>query len=134
MIDDLEELVLSPGVTDPSLTTRVYHDGRNIDGSEQSQTTPIEGIWTADGSSLVSDTTDTKFEGSRYFHYDHALGKMVVETELEGEQNSDDPQVSQKTKILADPILYGSLAWSLRFVLLTESNPIRSCLTFSSMP
>ena len=94
MVADLEELIRSPGVKDPTLTTWIYNDGRNFDGSGQSWPHPINGLWTSDGSKLVNETTDVKFEGSRYFTYDHTMGKMIVETTLEGEQNSDAPEVS----------------------------------------
>ena len=93
IIEDLVELTYSDGVTSPNMTTWVYHDGRNFDRSGQSQWDPIDNVWTADGSQLVSDQRVTKFTGSRYFTYDHTLGKMVVDTTLSGEKNSDDPEV-----------------------------------------
>ena len=93
IIEDLVELTYSDGVTSPNMTTWVYHDGRNFDRSGQSQWDPIDNVWTADGSQLVSDQRVTKFTGSRYFTFDHALGKMVVDTTLSGEKNSDDPEV-----------------------------------------
>ena len=55
-------------------------------------------IWNPDGSKVSNNNTDpvsklyrgqSKFGGSRYLKYDHALGKMVVVETLRGEQNSD---------------------------------------------
>ena len=49
---------------------------------------PLEGAYNADGSPVT-----VKFEGSRYFTWDHDTEKMLIDTTLEGEQNSDDPTV-----------------------------------------
>jgi len=66
--------------------------GRENSGAVGVQTTPIKNIWTSDGSQRISDLSDTKFTGSRYFHYNHKLDKMLQVVKLD-EQNSDDPNV-----------------------------------------
>jgi Clostripain family len=85
MRHDLFELTKSPAVQDPSITTWVYFDARNL-GTAEDILEPIEGVYNADGTALTD-----KFEGSRYFTYDHSQAKMVIETILADEQNSDNP-------------------------------------------
>jgi Clostripain family len=90
---DIVELIRSPGIQDASLTTWIYLDQRKTvgltgddEGTEIIEELPL--IHNLDGSEI----SGAKFEGSRYMTFDHGMSKMVVDTVLNGEQNSDDPQ------------------------------------------
>jgi len=108
LIMDLIELTESSAIRDPTMTTWVYHDGRNLDGSDQSY--PYEFL--GDGAHEAP-----KFEGTRYWHYDHDLEEMVAETTLEGEQNSDDPTVLSTfvKHALEDCVAKGSSEYFMAF-------------------
>lgn len=91
---DLVELMESPAISSPSLMTWVYLDQRNLqDEPYESGGFPINEslplLYNQDGSPVPPE----KYEGSRYLHYDHKLDKMVVDKQLPGERNSDNPQV-----------------------------------------
>jgi len=81
--DDLLETIRSQAIRQPELTTWVYFDGRN-DGIND----PLPEVWIKDGSQLIT----SKEEGSRYLTFSHTLGKMIVDTTLQGEQDSDSPE------------------------------------------
>jgi Clostripain family len=89
MRQDLHELTQSPAVQDPSIITWVYFDARNLGSVDEEAPDilePLQGVYNADGTALTD-----KFEGSRYFAYDHSQDKMVIETILADEQDSDNP-------------------------------------------
>jgi hypothetical protein len=75
---DYNELASSPVISSPDLRTWVYYDALNSGG----QALPN----TVDSSGAPDSGT---FTGSRYITYDSNYGKMRVDTELPGEQNSD---------------------------------------------
>ena len=58
-------------------------DARNL-GTDLNITDPIPGVFNKDGTPLTA-----KYEGRSYFRWDHALEKLVVDTILLGEQDSD---------------------------------------------
>lgn len=89
---DNHELIQSPGIQQSSLTTWVYYDGRNIEPGFWNDVTlrniydPLEDVYYRDGSPV-----EEAFKGSTYMTWDHDVGRMVVDQELEGERNGDDP-------------------------------------------
>jgi hypothetical protein len=91
---DIIQLLESPGISDKSLTTWIYLDQRGIDPATFEQGgDPIMSelplvLYNSDGTQI----TGNKFQGSRYMTYDHGMSKMIVDTVITGEQNSDDPQ------------------------------------------
>lgn len=86
---DLSEITMS-AITQSALTTTwVYHDALN-EGTPDYTGGPLENVFNADGTPLTES-----FDGSRYLRWDHDLGKMVVDTTLPSELNSDDPTVLQ---------------------------------------
>ena len=96
---DNAELINSPAIQDPTLTTWVYFDGRNYDNVELARgvyqdgmpviTEPLPGVYNADGSSR----TGTKEQGSLYMTFDHDLKKMTVQRSSLQELDGDDPNV-----------------------------------------
>jgi Clostripain family len=90
---DLIELTQSKLVKDPSVTTWVYYDALNLGTPDQTfiEETPIPDLYQPDGTPVGNE--GAKFEGSRYFTYDTANQRVIVNTTLEGEQNSDSPNV-----------------------------------------
>jgi hypothetical protein len=91
--EDNHELIQSPAIKKPSLTTWVYHDGRNIkDGFFndlfRNVRDPLEDVYYRNGTLL----SDGNFKGSVYMTWDHASGKMVLDQALTGEQNGDASQ------------------------------------------
>ncbi|CAJ1934045.1 unnamed protein product [Cylindrotheca closterium] len=111
---DLEEYNNSPMIQDITTNTWVYFDHRNFD------TTPVEEeiaenlpfVYDSQGNSLSS----AKPDGSFYYRYDHALGLLVVDSDL-GELNSDVPQTVYDfaTKALADCKASGSTEYFIAF-------------------
>jgi hypothetical protein len=98
----LKDYIASPAIQDPSVTSWVYFDAFNIPNDQDAERqreatcpiidTPLEDVWTSEGSQLLVDSEKTKFEGSYYLNYDHNEQKMKVDKEVDQEQNSDDPQ------------------------------------------
>lgn len=96
--EDNFELSISPAISDPSLTTWIYFDGRNFDDLQLEQgyyedgteviNEPLRNVFHADGTPVAD-----KEMGSKYMTYDHAQQKLIVERTLEGEVDGDDPQV-----------------------------------------
>ena len=96
---DNNELIQSPAIRQDSLTTWVYFDGRNIvpgfiNDLFQNIYEPLEDVYERDGSPYTTSDTDP-FKGSLYMTWDHDADQMVVDQELEGEQNGDDPSTIQ---------------------------------------
>ena len=110
---DNAELIRSSAIRRPELITWVYFDGRNLVGSEEDIDEPLSDIWERDGTTPIN----TKYEGSQYFTFDHTLGKMVVDTTLEGEQYGDDPQTvfDFVTHALADCVARGTSEYMVVF-------------------
>lgn len=107
MRQDLNEFILSPAIRDPSMTTWTYFDSRNFRSPEELQMAasyelediqvPLENVWTADGSQLLTDVPNAKkYEGSHYLKFRHDLVKMVVNETLPVELNGEDPLVLQQ--------------------------------------
>lgn len=65
----------------------MYFDGRNY-GTDEDITKPLRDIYFSDGTPVTE-----KNEGSTYLRWSHDLQKMVVEGFLQGEQDSDHPQI-----------------------------------------
>ena len=109
---DLQEFISSPAIKVGSLTTWVYYDGRNFLGSNEDITEPLPFVYNDDGTPLVQKST-----GSRYFRYDHSMDKMVVDTILAGEQNSDSQQVVYNFMVhaLEDCLAQGSTEFFMTF-------------------
>ena len=98
--EDNYEFVQSEYVKDPSATTWIYFDGRNYRDwffgknlFDPDITQPLMGLYNKDGTPYLGEGSIEKYQGSRYFTYDHDLGQMVIDTKLEEEQNSDSPTV-----------------------------------------
>jgi hypothetical protein len=95
--DNLKHWIHSPAIQDPTVTTWVYFDALNnvaaIGDTAESQipTTPLEDVWTTDGSQLLTEVSANKFEGSMYLTFDHDDQKMKVVKEIGHELDSDDP-------------------------------------------
>ena len=71
------------------MATWIYFDGRNLGkGPEEDIPLPLENAYNADGTPLT-----VKYEGSRYFTWNHDMEKMIVDTTLQGEQDGDNPSV-----------------------------------------
>jgi len=79
--EDLEELIRSDAVRKPKMTTWVYFDPLSPE--------PLSLVWEKDGSQPLMED----YEGSRYLTFSHTLRKMVVDTTLLGEQDSDSEEV-----------------------------------------
>lgn len=79
---DYEELTNSPVIDSPDLRTWIYYDaleGENLPNTVDASGTPVSGVYT----------------GSRYLTYDTGLKSMKVDTELPGEQDSDQQSTVQ---------------------------------------
>jgi hypothetical protein len=105
--EDNYELTQSAAISDPSLTTWVYFDGRNFNDEQAISgyydddgsyviTSPLKNVFNADG----SDRTE-KEAGSNYMTWDHNQGKMIVERTLEGEVNGDSPETVYEYLLVA---------------------------------
>jgi len=81
---DYEELTNSDVVQSGDLRLWVYYDALNQGGDPLINTVGLDG----------KDLKD-RFTGSRYMTWDDSLGKMRVDVELDGEQNSDTKKVIQ---------------------------------------
>lgn len=94
----------------------VYFDGRNF-GSGDDIFTPLEGVWTSDGSELLTDSLSQKYEGSQYLTFDYTLGKMVVNTRLQDEQDGYDPNVVLNFAVhaLSDCVAKGATEYFFAF-------------------
>ena len=77
---DYEEMTRSSVISSGDLRLWIYYDALNQGG------TPLPNTVDANGNDL---STAGPFAGSRYVTYDASLGKMRVDVELQGEQNSD---------------------------------------------
>lgn len=123
IVNDLLELVQSPAIADPTLTTWVYHDGRNYDAADVAL-----GYYVDDGSPVIADAlpliydTDgnplsSKITTSSYMTYNHDLDKMVVVATSQEELNGDDQQtvVDFVYTALLDCIERGSNEYMLFF-------------------
>jgi hypothetical protein len=98
MRNHLKHWIHSSAIQDPTVTTWVYFDALNnvaagSPGTDESQipTTPLEDVWTKDGSQLLTELSAKKFEGSMYLTFGHADQKMKVVKEIGHELDSDDP-------------------------------------------
>ena len=124
IIQDLLELIASPAITDPTLTTWVYHDGRNYDTADVNLgyypsdgmpviTQSLPGIYDTNGNPL----TGGKITTSTYMTFDHDLQKMVVRATSQNELNGDDPQTVAEFvyNALMDCIPRGSTEYVLIF-------------------
>lgn len=98
---DNYELTQSKLVKDTRVTTWIYFDARNFgQGGSGSATTgdsviirnPLRNIYNSDGSK-IQYKNNWKYQGSRYFTYDHSMHKMIVNTTMRREQDSDHPNV-----------------------------------------
>jgi hypothetical protein len=109
---DLFELTQSSAVQDPSVVTWVYFDARNL-GKEVDVLEPLQNVFNADGTPL----TAPKFVDSRYFTYNHTQGKMVIDTILTGEQDSDRPETVSAfvTRALTDCVAKGATEYMMIF-------------------
>lgn len=98
---DNTELIQSSFLQDdPTVTAWIYYDGLNPDtpGYEQHFTEgPLPELYQPDGTPVTE-----KFMGSRYLTYNYTTQQMIVDTELEGEQNSD-----------SIPVLYDFVTYAL---------------------
>ena len=123
IINDLLELVQSPAISDPTLTTWVYHDGRNYEAADVAL-----GYYIDDGSPVIVDALpliyDTngnpltsKITTSSYMTYNHGLDKMVVVATSPQELNGDDPSTVTNFvyTALLDCIERGSTEYMLFF-------------------
>jgi hypothetical protein len=110
--NDLFELTKSSAVQDPSVVTWVYFDARNL-GTDRDIPEPLQNVFNADGTPL----TAPKFEDSRYFTYNHTQGKMVIDTILIGEQDSDRPATVSAfvTQALTDCVAKGATEYMMIF-------------------
>jgi hypothetical protein len=97
--DNLKEWIGSPALNSGQIVSWVYHDALNLPATQEEAvvegviSTPLEGVWTADGSQLLTSIDgQTKYEGALYLRFDVDSRKMVVDQQL-GEKNSDDPGV-----------------------------------------
>jgi hypothetical protein len=111
--DDNAELIQSELIKDPTVTTWIYFDALNFGTpGEFPADKPLENIYNADGSELTE-----RYEGSRYFTYDHGMSKMIVDTTLPGEQNSDSPDVLYNFAVhaLTDCVAKGSTDYFFAF-------------------
>ncbi|CAB9496627.1 F5/8 type C domain [Seminavis robusta] len=98
MRKSLKQWINSDAIRDPTVTTWVYFDAlNNVKGVRKDTpdikvpTTPLEDVWTKDGSQLLTDESKVKFTGSYYMSFDHEDQKMKVYKEVREEQDSDDP-------------------------------------------
>ena len=87
---DFTEITFSPVTHTPTVHTWIYFDACTYDGEACTDTYPLSNAYDANGNPITE-----KFDGSRYFRWDHTDSKMKVDTVLEGEQNSDTPSVLQ---------------------------------------
>jgi len=92
--NDFKELLESNLIKDPAMTTWVYFDALNL-GTEDldwgvDDTPLLENLFYRNGTSAE---LNGKFEGSRYFTYSHDQQRIIVDTVLDGEQNSDNSSV-----------------------------------------
>lgn len=102
---DFQEILESDMVADPTQTTWIYFDALN-DGLPDE----IPNLYDASGAELGE-----KFLGSRYITYSHTLKKMVVDTTIDLEQNSDatDVGIAFFTRAITDCVAKGSDTWML---------------------
>lgn len=110
--EDLFELTQSSAVQNSSVVTWVYFDARNL-GTDTDVLEPLQNVFNADGTPL----TAPKFEDSRYFTYNHTQGKMVIDTILIGEQDSDRPDTVSAfvTRALTDCVANGATEYMMIF-------------------
>ena len=105
-------LTQSDVIKDPSLTTWIYFDHRNY-GSGEDISEQLENVFDSNGDAL----TGQKPEGSQYLTWSHSMQKMIVERDLIGEQNGDDPNVVYNffATALADCVAKGSTEYMAVF-------------------
>jgi len=110
---DNHELLQSQAIQSELQNTWVYFDARGY-GNNQDITEPLEDVWDSTGTNLLSDLGG-KYTGSRYLHWEN--GKMVAETTLPGEQNSDSPAVMEAFLVhaLTDCVAWGATEYFLAF-------------------
>lgn len=85
--EDNYELSISSVVQNPTMTTWIYFDHRNFQGSNEDIDEPLRNVFQSDGSAI----TGTKTTLSQYLRWDHSIGKLVLDRTLPTEQNGDDP-------------------------------------------
>ena len=110
MLNDLRETTEAPFVKDSSTITWIYFDALNVGHPDYTGQT-LPNVFNADGSPISTES----FDGSRYLRWDHGLNRMVVDTELQGEQDSDDGAVLQAflVRALTDCVSKGTSEYFL---------------------
>jgi Clostripain family len=78
---DLGEYLNSSAIQDPSVTSWIYFDSRNVGVPD-----PLPDIFFDNGT-----TFEEKYQGSLYITYSHTKSRYTIDTVLPGEQNSDLP-------------------------------------------
>lgn len=97
--ENLKDWIASEAIKDPSVTTWVYFNAFVSEPDPDSPKiptgplcgyirTPLEDVWTTDGSKLLVEASSQKHEGGMYMFYDHADQKMKVYQELEEPPNN----------------------------------------------
>ena len=121
--NDNYELITSPAVKDPSLTTWVYFDGRNFGPEELESgyhedgwpviTEPLPEVYNVDGTAIMGE----KEQGSRYLTFNHNLGKMIVVQTFENELSGDEPETVANfvATAVSDCVAKGSTEYFLIF-------------------
>lgn len=113
--DDNLELINSALIKKPNINTWVYFDARNIWPDIYGNIeVDMEELYNPDGTPI--DKT-TKWQGSRHLHFDHTLGKMIVQEQLIGEQDSDNALTVYNfaMKAVADCITTGATQYMAVF-------------------
>ncbi|CAB9508634.1 F5/8 type C domain [Seminavis robusta] len=117
--NNLKQWIASQAIKDPSVTTWVYFNAyANAPKSPERprwngpicpiNTSPLEDVWTQDGSQLLSQASNEKYEGGMYLTYDHSDQKMKVYKELPDTENSLADLDSFASYALVDCLTKGS--------------------------
>jgi Clostripain family len=110
--EDLGEYLNSPAIQDPTIISWIYFDGRDLNGTIQDITDPLPNIFFDNGTTIPQ-----KFEGSVYLNYNHTRSRLIIDTVLPGEQNSDLPEtvVTFLTKAFTDCVSKSATEFLLLF-------------------